>query len=244
MRLLHPGVTLPGVTLPAVVLLAALSGCGSDDSSGGGGGTTYAVTATDSECKIETSSIPAGKATFEVANEGSDVTEVYVYGEDGDEFTKIMGEVENIGPGTSQDFSVNLTTGDYEVACKPGMTGDGIRADLTVTGDTAAEEDEALYDREVELEVEGDGTLAAVPEEGTQGTVGEKIEFKLDNGTSTEHYLVLLDPSGGEVAKAEAAPNGEAEFVAEIADEGDYTIQVYAEDAEDQASEQVFSVTR
>lgn len=237
MRLLHPA-----VTLPAVVLLSALTGCGSDDSSGGSS-SSYDVTATDSECKLETGSVPAGKATFKVANEGSDVTEVYVYGQDGDEFTTIMGEVENIGPGTSQDFSVNLTAGDYEVACKPGMTGDGIRADLTVTGDTAAEEDEALYDREVELEVEDDGTLAPVPDEGSKGTVGEKIEFKLDNGTSTEHYLVLIDPSGGEVVKAEAAPNGEAEFVAELADEGNYTIQVYAEDAESQASEQVFSVT-
>jgi iron uptake system component EfeO len=239
MRLLRPA-----VTLPAVVLLSVLTACGSDASSGSGGGVSYDVTATDSECTLESASVPAGKATFKVANEGSDVTEVYVYGQDGDEFTKIMGEVENIGPGTSQDISVDLTAGDYEVACKPGMTGDGIRADLTVTGDTAAEEDEALYDREVQLEVESDGALAPVSDEGTQGTVGEKIEFKLDNGTATEHYLVLVDPSGGEVAKAEAVPNGEAEFVAELTDEGDYTIQVYAEDAEDQASEQVFSVTR
>ncbi|MBA2772525.1 MAG: hypothetical protein H0U36_00545, partial [Nocardioidaceae bacterium] len=177
-------------------------------------------------------------------NEGSDVTEVYVYGHDGDEFTKIMGEVENIGPGTSQDFSVNLAAGDFEVAGKPGMTGDGIRAELEVPGDTAAQEDEALYDREVELEVEEDGALAPVPDDTANATVGEKIEFKLDNGTSTEHYLVLVDPAGGEVAKAEAAPNSEAEFVAELADEGDYTIKVYAEDAEQQASEQVFSVTR
>ncbi|MBA2697450.1 MAG: cupredoxin domain-containing protein [Nocardioidaceae bacterium] len=240
MRLLYPA-----VTVHAVVLLAAVSGCGSDDSSGGGGGgDSYDVTANDSACELESSSIPSGKATFKVDNQGSDVTEVYVYGKDGDEFTKIMGEVENIGPGTSQDFSVDLAAGDYEVACKPGMTGDGIRSVLTVTGDDeTVEDDEALYDREVELVVEDDGTLAPVTDASSKGTVGEKIEFKLANGTTTEHYLVLLNPSGGEVAKAEAAPDDEAEFVAELTDTGDYTIQVYAGDAENQASEQVFSVS-
>ncbi len=46
--------------------------------------------------------------TFEVTNKGSKVTEVYVYGEQGGEFTKVISEVENIGPGTSRDMSVDL----------------------------------------------------------------------------------------------------------------------------------------
>jgi iron uptake system component EfeO len=45
-----------------------------------------------------------------------------------------MGEAENIGPSTSRDLVVELTPGRYEVACKPGMTGKGIRTPLAVTG--------------------------------------------------------------------------------------------------------------
>ena len=47
-----------------------------------------------------------------------------------------MGEVENIGPGLTRTFHVELAEpGTYETACKPGMVGDGIRGAFTVTGD-------------------------------------------------------------------------------------------------------------
>ena len=48
--------------------------------------------------------------------------------------TTVVAEVENIGPGTSRDMTADLAPGTYEIACKPGQTGDGIRAQLTVTG--------------------------------------------------------------------------------------------------------------
>ena len=63
-----------------------------------------------------------------MTNEGDQVTEVYVYG-DGD---SIVAEKEDITPGSSVDFTAELEAGSYQVACKPGQTGDGIRADLTV----------------------------------------------------------------------------------------------------------------
>lgn len=107
--------------------LAAIGGC--SDSSGGAGGTSVSVVSTDTECKAATTSLPAGKHTFDVANEGSSVTEVYVYG-DGD---KVIGEVEDIGPGTRRKLTVELDSGSYELACKPGQKGDGIRVPLTVT---------------------------------------------------------------------------------------------------------------
>ena len=52
-----------------------------------------------------------------------------------------MGEVENIGPGLKRDLIVELPTGKYQAVCKPGMVGDGIRGDLTVTGDAPAQVD-------------------------------------------------------------------------------------------------------
>jgi iron uptake system component EfeO len=45
----------------------------------------------------------------------------------------VLGEVENIGPGTSREMAVRLSAGRYVTACKPGMTGDGIRGELVVT---------------------------------------------------------------------------------------------------------------
>ena len=53
------------------------------------------VTASDTACETTHASVAAGNRTFSVRNDGSEVTEVYVYGT-GD---RVIGEVENIGPG-------------------------------------------------------------------------------------------------------------------------------------------------
>lgn len=44
----------------------------------------------------------------------------------------MVTEKENIGPGASAQVAVDLAAGTYEVACRPGMVGNGIRAELTV----------------------------------------------------------------------------------------------------------------
>lgn len=111
------------------VLALGLTGCASDTASKG----DLTVKASDSDCKISATKLDAGPSTFKVTNDGSKVTEFYVYAE-GD---RIMGEVENIGPGLSRNLVVDLTKGTYEGACKPGMVGDGIRETLTVTGKSA-----------------------------------------------------------------------------------------------------------
>lgn len=72
--------------------------------------------------------LAAGAQTFAIRNEGSKVTEVYVYGSD----DRVMAEAENIKADGSRDLTVLLRTGLYTVACKPGMTGDGIRQNITV----------------------------------------------------------------------------------------------------------------
>ncbi len=77
--------------------------------------------------------MPAGATAFDVTNTGGKITEVYVYGKSGDAFTTIVSEVENIGPGTSRTMNATLAAGSYEIACKPGQTGDGIHTALTVS---------------------------------------------------------------------------------------------------------------
>ena len=47
---------------------------------------------------------------------------------------RVMGEVENIAPGLSRELHVELPAGTYETACKPGMSGKGIRGALKVSG--------------------------------------------------------------------------------------------------------------
>ncbi|GAA3041422.1 iron uptake system protein EfeO [Kitasatospora albolonga] len=91
------------------------------------------VNATDSACELSKTTFPAGPVNFSVTNKGSKTTEVYVYAA-GD---KIVTERENIGPGTKATITAEIKAGEYEVACKPGMVGDGIRQKITVTGDAA-----------------------------------------------------------------------------------------------------------
>jgi iron uptake system component EfeO len=91
---------------------------------------TVSVTSTDDGCEVSADEVPAGTLTFDVRNDGSQVTEFYLLGEDG---LRIVAEVENVGPQLSRQLVVNAPAGTYTTACKPGMTGDGIRADFTVT---------------------------------------------------------------------------------------------------------------
>ena len=107
-------------------LALGLTGCASESAAGG----DIIVKASDSDCTISATKFDAGPATFKVTNTGSKVTEFYVYA-GGD---RIVGEVENIGPGLSRNLVIDLTKGTYEGACKPGMIGDGFRQTLTVTG--------------------------------------------------------------------------------------------------------------
>jgi iron uptake system component EfeO len=89
------------------------------------------VRAADTSCQVSATQAPAGTITFNVTNGGSKVTEFYLYGT-GD---RILGEVENIGPGLTRQLIVEVPDGGtYTTACKPGMVGDGIRAPFTVTG--------------------------------------------------------------------------------------------------------------
>ena len=129
---------LAALALTALTTAACAS---SDDSGGGEAADTVTVASSDDTCDVGASELPAGTHEFEVTNSGSKVTEFYVYAE-GD---RVMAEVENIAPGLSRTLLAELPAGNYEAVCKPGMVGNGIRNDLTVTGEaTQLSEDESL----------------------------------------------------------------------------------------------------
>jgi iron uptake system component EfeO len=117
--------------LAVVAPLVLLTACSGENAAAPAPGGPIAVEASDDACKVARSAADAGNITFEVSNKGSKVTEFYLYGE-GD---RIMGEVENIGPGLTRRLIVEVAeAGKFQTACKPGMKGDGIRADFTVSG--------------------------------------------------------------------------------------------------------------
>ena len=136
----------------AVALLAAtplLAACTEnvDPEAGAGDERTIDVVSTADGCELSSTEAPAGTLTFNVTNDGSQVTEFYLLASDG---LRIVAEVENIGPQLSRQLVVAAPEGGYLTACKPGMKGDGIRADFTVTASddapTIDADDQALVD--------------------------------------------------------------------------------------------------
>jgi iron uptake system component EfeO len=115
------------VTLAALGLLA-LGACSSSDGAAGSATTAVTVTADDQTCDIAPAAATAGTVAFTVTNGGQQVTEVYVYAS-GD---TVVAEKEDITPGSTVQFTAEVAAGTYDVTCKPGMTGDGIRSVLTV----------------------------------------------------------------------------------------------------------------
>jgi iron uptake system component EfeO len=130
----------PLAVLAGATALVALTACDSKSDTAGaaGGGGPIKVEASDTACAVSATTAGAGNLTFEITNKGTKVTEFYLYAE-GD---RIMGEVENIAPGLNRRLIVEVAdAGKYQTACKPGMAGDGIRGDFTVTGGVAKQND-------------------------------------------------------------------------------------------------------
>ncbi len=114
------------LTLAVVVIGGAACTEKNNDSDDG----AIKVRSTADACEVSAAEAPSGSVVFEVTNDGSQVTEFYLLGDDG---LRIVGEVENIGPGLTRNLVVEAAPGNYFTACKPGMVGDGIRAPFTVT---------------------------------------------------------------------------------------------------------------
>ena len=111
----------------AALVVPSMSACASSE--GEGKTASIAVTATDTTCQLSRTDAAAGAVSFVFTN-----NEFYVFGA-GD---TILGEAEDVGPGLSRTLTVTFDKpGSYETACKPGATGEGIRADFTVTAATS-----------------------------------------------------------------------------------------------------------
>ena len=122
-----------GLLAAATALIAPLSACTDNSASTSDGASSsgeISVVSTADKCTVSAGEAPSGNLVFTVENKGSEVTEFYLLGADG---VRVVGEVENIGPGLTRDLVVKASPGDYKTVCKPGMKGDGIQAAFTVT---------------------------------------------------------------------------------------------------------------
>ena len=138
---------------------------------------------TDS-CIVSAESAPSGNVVFEVTNEGSEVTEFYLLADDG---LRIVGEVENIGPGITRNLVVQAAPGEYFTACKPGMVGDGIRAAFEVT-----ESGEAVADGDV-------ADLLAVATDQYRSYVRDQVDQLV---TTTQQFADLYTAGDDDGARA------------------------------------------
>jgi iron uptake system component EfeO len=119
--------------LLAVTSIAALALSGCVENADTDSAKTIKVTSTADACEMSTATATSGNVTFTVKNDGDKVSEFYLLASDK---LRIIGEVENIAPGTTRDLTVQAQPGTYYTECKPGMVGAGVgTAEFNVTGD-------------------------------------------------------------------------------------------------------------
>lgn len=116
----------------AALLALGLAGCVANNT----GGNAIRVSVTDTGCDVATATAPAGAVAFTLSNQGTDVNEFEIFAEDQ---LRIVGEKENITPGSTVDYVVQLQPGTYYTACKFQQVGSpmGVAA-FTVTGDAVS----------------------------------------------------------------------------------------------------------
>lgn len=86
----------------------------------GTGNAPISVTIKDDACTVATNTVPSGTTRFTLKNEGTARNEFEILAEDK---LRIVGERENLGPGTTTDYTVVLKPGTYYTACKKNMVG-------------------------------------------------------------------------------------------------------------------------
>jgi iron uptake system component EfeO len=123
-------------SLAALLLFGGLifaAGCSSDSDSDSSGNTTQLqVEITPDGCSPAVIDTKAGPTTFVVTNKGAAAVDEFEV-LDGD---RVLGEAENVAPGLTGKFTLNLKAGTYTTYCPGGKTTE--KGVLNVTGDGAA----------------------------------------------------------------------------------------------------------
>jgi len=204
----------------AALALLLATGAGACGPSSGSNGPTIAVESTDQACTSPASEVAAGTTTFRVQNKGTKPTELYVLGAK----DKVLGEVENVGPGTARTLTVKLEPGDYDLGCKPGQSGPFVRHRIHVVAassgargasDTTAPPSRSVAVTAHDFDFSGDFSKLGK---------GDTIEVALQNQGPSEHELELVGPDGKTAEEiAPVAAGASASMVVTLAKAGVYT---------------------
>lgn len=123
------------VVVAALTVPAVLAACGDSSAPAGGSGSaaggdaTVTISLTPQGCEPTPAKVTAGHVQFNVKNsDASDVSEAELRSGD---LSHILGEQENLTPGLSGGFALNIQPGTYKVNC-PGASQP--HATFTVTG--------------------------------------------------------------------------------------------------------------
>jgi iron uptake system component EfeO len=136
-RLINPR---RGAGIAAIAAAVALAAAGCSSSHGGsaaaasdsGKTSTVSIDLTPQGCVPRPAKIPAGQVQFNVTNKDADaVSEAELRTSD---LAKILGEQENLTPGLSGGFALDIQPGSYKINC-PGATQP--HATFTVSGKSA-----------------------------------------------------------------------------------------------------------
>ena len=142
MSIVRPLAAAGGVAIAAL----ALAGCVPNDVPAE---QSLTVDIADDACAVSAATASAGTISFELSNTGSDVNEFEIYAEDQ---LRIVGEKENVTPGQTVSYAVQLQPGTYYTACKFQQIGAPIGvAEFTVTGEAVevSEDEQARIDQAV-----------------------------------------------------------------------------------------------
>ena len=123
-----------GLSIGAVAMLA-LAGCVANNPTAGDA-EALTVDSSATDCAVSSAEAPSGNLVFTVSNTGEQVTEFYLLADDG---LRIVGEVENVGPGIERNLVVQARPGDYFTVCKPGMIGAGVGKTAFTVNDSGAD---------------------------------------------------------------------------------------------------------
>ncbi len=128
----HRALTAVSSLSVAAIAALALAGCVQNNPAGA----ALSVGITDTACDVSAATAGAGAIKFTLANTGTDVNEFEIFAEDQ---LRIVGEKENVTPGQTVDYVVELQPGTYYTACKFQQIGAPIGvAAFTVTGTAVA----------------------------------------------------------------------------------------------------------
>lgn len=168
-----------------LITAGTLVSCSGTDTAG-----AVKVTGTSSACTPENTEFDSGKLTFNFRNDATEVAELYVLTPD----LEVKGEIENVPTGQERTLNVDLPAGDYELNCKPGMTGNGFSTKFKVTGGAAGSPTTTIPPGSPEIDVQ----LTATGCDPMSFTAAAgAVKFNLTNATSQRaEFEVVSDPPG------------------------------------------------